>query len=99
MSAETRPACWNCAHWDSDTPPIATGVRRPNGSNPDLGVCTLFPPVVATVGPERSAVSMFPPVHRDRICGLWLSVFDPDPDGGRREPAPVVDLDERRRAA
>ena len=84
--------CETCAFWDRDLPMLATGVRRPDGSDPDIGTCSIAPPAVIR-SPLGGAISCFAETHKDRWCSAWLPEPDGPPDGGE-----VINLDERRAA-
>ena len=94
MSADLRPErCGTCAYW-SQGPAIAAAVRRPAGSDENLGCCHRDPP---THWGNHFPVSVFPEVHAHRFCGDWMPAGEPDGDG--REGVPVDNVVQLRGAA
>lgn len=75
--------CATCIWFDRGAPALASGIRRPEGSNPELGTCNLSPPelVRSAVG----AMSLRPETLATAIgCDAHHAVGDPD-DGARED--------------
>lgn len=82
------PRCANCAYWTEGASPLATAAPHVDLlAKPNVGTCSLYAPVV--VETKWFAVSMFPEVHGDRVCGDWQSDDQPDGDGGDKLAPPV----------
>lgn len=94
MSDATR--CATCAFWtDGASPLAAAGPVVDPLAKPNVGTCSLYAPVV--VATTWFAVSMFPEVHGDRVCGDWMPDFDPD--DGARDDIPAGNVVKLERAA
>ena len=79
--------CSTCGHWSAELPALATGTRRPEGFDPRIGVCQLYPPEIVHGG--GMCMSRFPEVHADRTCGEW-SPGMPEDGGGEEVDHNVV---------
>lgn len=94
MTDELRAErCETCAWWTRE-PPLATGVRQPEGADPNLGACHIDPPSGGHMG--GMYVSVFPAVHAHRFCSMWTPDGD---DDGEREDVPDATVVPLRRAA
>lgn len=91
MTDEIAKHCHTC-NWWSDLPALATGSRRPGGSDEAVGACCFNPPEIVTLGSGLFA-AMFPETHAQRFCAAWElpDAFDgPDDPGGGEEVDTVV---------
>lgn len=89
------PRCATCAYWTEGASPLATAAPGGNPlAKPNVGTCSLYAPVVTQT--RWFAVSVFPEVNGDRVCGDWT----PDePDDGAREDIPADNVVQLERAA
>ena len=73
--------CSSCTWWSNEQPTLATGSRRAAGADPEIGTCTIAPPVVVRQAGIQG--SYFPETLASRRCGRW-SGSGGGPDGGER---------------
>lgn len=73
-------ACSTCTWWSNLKPSLATGLRRPDGADPEMGICTFSPPVVVELA--GMVMARFPEIRADRRCGHWADASAGGPDGG-----------------
>jgi hypothetical protein len=75
--------CRTCEHWSNELPTLASGMRRPAGSDPDKGSChRLSPTVFVAAG---IPMSLFPETHAEQFCADWSPELPDDDDGGGEE--------------
>lgn len=79
--------CSTCAWWSNTEPSMATGIRRPNGANPQIGICRRAAPILMQAG--GVPMTRFPETHADRGCGQWTGKGS-GPDDGERAPSTVT---------
>lgn len=73
--------CATCGYWSSDLPAVATGFRRPAGSDPEVGSCHASAPWICER--EGGLVTVFPATHARQFCGEWTPAGDGTHDGAK----------------
>lgn len=77
-----KRCCRTCRWWDEEGASLAAAIREASTER-DIGTCEVNPPqVVGTL--SGRALSYFPRVHADRVCGQWTALLDAPNDGERQ---------------